>query len=138
MITLSWNTCMLNVPNFTANRRALNFYMPSESSRVNSRTPPLTREMEQPLLKLYDQRLFTLLKGLRRSPLLSLLGSDIFNQILKHSGPWQTCTQVQWKRKDALKEWLRFKTRSLLILGIKPYKPPNPAHAWHPSGWQAA
>jgi hypothetical protein len=81
--------------------------------------------MEKPLLlqqlRLYDQRLFTLLMGLRRSPLLGLLKSDTFNLILKHCEKWQTCTQVKWTKQDALKKWLQFENQSLLIMGIKKY-----------------
>jgi hypothetical protein len=93
--------------------------------------------METPL-RLYDQRLFTLLMGLRRSPLLSILGSDIFKLILARCGQWQTCTRVKWTKQDALKEWLQFEKRSLLIMGIKKYcyKAPKPEQGWRPTQWQ--
>jgi hypothetical protein len=95
--------------------------------------------MEKPL-RLYDQRLFTLLMGQRRSPLLGLLGSDIFNLILKHCEKWQTCTRVKWTKRDALKEWLHFEKQSLLIMGTKKYcyKAPKPDQVWSPTQWQVA
>jgi hypothetical protein len=90
--------------------------------------------METPL-RLYDQRLFTLLMGLRRSPLLSLLGSDIFKLILARCGKWQTCTRI---KQDALNKWLQFENRSLLIMQIKKYcyEAPTPEQVWHPTQWQ--
>ena len=95
--------------------------------------------MEKPL-RLYDQRLFTLLMGLRRSPLLGLLRSDTFSLILKHCVKWQTCTRVKWTKQDALKEWLQFENQSLLIMGTKKYchKAPKPEQVWRPTQWQVA
>ena len=80
-----------------------------------------TTTSETVRLRLYDQRLFTLLMGLRRSPLLGLLRSDTFNLILKHCEKWQTCKQVKWTKQDALKKWLQIENQSLLIMGIKKY-----------------
>jgi len=99
----------------------------------------IKREMEKPL-RLYDQRLFTLLMGLRRSPLLGLLRSDTFNLILKHCEKWQTCTRAKWTKQHALKEWLQFENQSLLIMGTKKYchKAPKPEQVWRPTQWQVA
>ena len=93
--------------------------------------------MEQPL-RLYDQRLFTLLMGLHRSPLLGLLSLDIFKLIMARCRPWQTCKRIKWTKKETFKEWLIFENRSLLIMGIKKYcyEAPILEKVWRLNQWQ--
>lgn len=79
----------------------------------------------KPPLFLYDPRLFMVLIGRRKSPLLSLLDSDSFDRVLAHCGPFQKTVWTRWDEKSALKEWLAkdikpsLQDLSLLILGIK-------------------
>jgi hypothetical protein len=109
--------------------------------RLDSNLPEQTAEhiriggtmIPKPPLFLYDQRLFMLLMGWRKSPLLSLLDSDSFNRILAHCGPFQKTAWTRWNDKDALKEWLALDTTpplqdlSLLILGLKHWPARNQA-----------